>query len=146
MTLTQSLKSQMIFDYSNSDVLKQFYENHHTNSIIIKKDTKISLNDKMSFVFVDNYSVSIHNNILFLFNDSIIKSDSHDPGARTNNYFRIRNKTKILLNDCLETTIDINSNAQLMPGVCVTLPKGKKVFINDILVTLETNLDVKVII
>lgn len=139
-------KSQMIFDYSNSDVLKQFYENHHTNSIIIKKDTKISLNDKMSFVFVDNYSVSIHNNILFLFNDSIIKSDSHDPGARTNNYFRIRNKTKILLNDCLETTIDINSNAQLMPGVCVTLPKGKKVFINDILVTLETNLDVKVII
>ena len=139
-------KGQMVFDYSDSDVLKQFYEKHHANTVIIKKNTKISLDDKMSFNFVDDYNVSVHNNILFLFNDSIIKSHNHDPKSKTNNYFRIRNKTKILFNDCLGTTIDINSNAQLMPGADVTLPKGKRVFINDILVTLETDLDVKVII
>jgi ankyrin repeat protein len=139
------LHCQMIFDYNNIDNVQQFYNNYHKNLVIIKPGNKIKLDDNMNFQFTDNYNICIHNNIKFANNNSIIKSC--ESGAQiTSNYFRLRKNTTIIMNDYIETKIQKNISVLISNGMKVTLPKGRNIYINNILVTLVDDLDVEVII
>lgn len=139
-------KGRLIFDSNTNTEMIQFYNRHHKNLITMKSNYKIKMDDKIDIQFINDYIVCIHNNIRFAHGNSIIKSYEYTSAITVNNYFRLRKNMIVIMNDYIETKIQKNISIPLTSGMKVTLPKGRKVYINDILAILHEDLDVEVII
>lgn len=137
---------KMIFDTAPGNSILDFYKSHHKNYVNVNKNTIIKLVNGNTITFPgDNMLLCIHDNIEFSSNGMIIKSINYNPKLKTDTYLRLASGTHVLVGGSIESVLHDTTYIRLVNGMSVTLPKGKKVMINDIPVTLENDLDASIV-